>query len=659
MKRAAEAPAASPQRTIGEILLEHGYVTEEDLAAAVQRQQETGFPLGQILVEAGAITRLELASALAVQWADVAPARAPLEEQTGRPRSARRQESDDEDEEAEAPIFSYGSPAGDDAWRDEIRTAARAFAQRLDAVEQTLDELRGEAGNEPDIDVEAKFGELLGPLARHVDDTARRVEAMEAAVEEVATQARAVGESTETIREELARRAAAATSAIEELAARLEARPDGAEAAEVAALRAEVAEAAALRAEMAEVASLRTEVGHLRAEVTAFAAAPASDQAARDQVADLAARVDALADPTALEDLQRALDSLADRPASDPVLAGRVQELASRLDSLADRPASDPALAERVHELASRLEEVTERPAGDTEVTGRVDELSAIVGGLTAAVEELRARPSAEDDGFEARVDELARRVHVLADASEAAGVTEAKVDALTSQVNDVVDRVSRLQHGPDESAVTALAARLDALERSSVTKGDVPAASIDANEMAHITSQIAEATAAWEQDRTALEARIAELAARVARAPAAAGDGAAPASADATPPNEHDLNRLWFAVERLSLQLTEHHRTLGMLMGGAGGEGQLEALAGRVEILERLGGAPAPSDGSAAPAAGGGAAYGDVAALARRVEEVALASEASREKILTQIEQMMSSLDWRFQRLESGGQAA
>jgi DNA repair exonuclease SbcCD ATPase subunit len=659
VKRVAPAPAASPQRTIGEILLEHGYVTEEDLAAAVQRQEETGFPLGQILVEAGAITRLELASALAVQWADVAPARAPLEEQVGRPRSARREESDDE-EDAEAPIFSYGSAAGDDAWRDEIRTAARAFAQRLDAVEQTLDELRGEAGNEPDVDVEAKFSELLGPLARHVDETARRAEAMEAAVEAVAAQSRAVGESTESIREELARRAAAATAAIEELAGRLEQRPDGAEAAEVAALRAEVAETAALRAEIAEAAALRTEVAHLRAEVTAFAATPASDEAVRDQVADLAARVDVLADPTALEDLRRALDSLADRPASDPVLAGRIQELASRLDSLADRPASDPVLAARVQELASRLDEAAEIPAGDSEVAGRVDELSAIVGRLTAVVEELRARPSTEDDGFEARVDELARRVHVLADASEAAGATEAKVDALTSQLNDVVDRLSRIQHAPDESAISALAARLDALERSSTTNGEAPAAIADATEMAQLTTQIAEATAAWEQDRAGLEKRIAELAQRVARAPAAApaADGSAPASTDATPPNEHDLNRLWFAVERLSLQLTEHHRTLGMLMGGAGGEGQLEALAARIEILERVGGAPRPADGSP-PAAGDGAAYGDVAALARRVEEVALASEASREKILTQIEQMMSSLDWRFQRLESGGQAA
>jgi hypothetical protein len=611
VKRAAAVPVASPQRTIGEILLEHGYVTEEDLATAVQRQQETGFPLGQILVEAGAITRLELASALAVQWADVAPARAPLEEQVGRSRSARRDE-DEDDEAAEAPLFAYAPPAADDAWREEIRTAARAFAQRLDAVEQTLDELRGEDGGEPDVDVEAKFGELLGPLARHVDETARRVQALEGAVEELGAQSRAVGEAAESVREELARRATAATSAIEELAARLEERPEA--------------------AEPAAVESLRTEVSHLRAEVTAFAVTSAEDQTARELLADLSSRVDVLADPTALEDLRRALDSLAERPASDPVLAGRLQELASRLD------------------------EVAERPSGDTELTGRVDELSAMVGGLTTAVEELRVQPS-EDDGLEARVDELARRVHVVADASDAIAANETKLDAVASQLNDVVDRVARIQHEPDESRLAALAARLDELERWSHANGDAPAAAADgndANAMERLTTQIAEATAAWERDRAALEARVADLAKRPANAPAASGE----TSADTTAPNEHDLNRLWFAVERLSLQLTEHHRTLGMLMGGSGGEGQLDALAARVELLERLGGAPRPAgDGSTAPASGDGGAYADLSALTRRVEEVAMAPDAGRDKLLTQLEQMMSSLEWRFQRLESGGQ--
>ena len=208
--------------------------------------------------------------------------------------------------------------------RDEIRTAARAFAQRLDAVEHSLDELRGEtAAGEPDFDVEARFSDLLGPLARHVDETAHRVQALEAALEDVGTQSRAVGEAAESIREELARRATAATAAIDELAARLdEARlPEHSES-----------------VEPAELDGLRTEVAHLRAEVTAFAATQHADPTARDQLTTLSARVDALADPTALEDLRRALDALSERPTSDPVLAGRVQELAARLDDLAETP---------------------------------------------------------------------------------------------------------------------------------------------------------------------------------------------------------------------------------------------------------------------------------------------------------------------------------
>ena len=58
------------RRSIGEILLEHGYVTKEQVDAAVAEQAQSGRPLGQILVESGTITRLELASALAEQWSD-------------------------------------------------------------------------------------------------------------------------------------------------------------------------------------------------------------------------------------------------------------------------------------------------------------------------------------------------------------------------------------------------------------------------------------------------------------------------------------------------------------------------------------------------------------------------------------------------------------
>ena len=253
--------------------------------------------------------------------------------------------------------------------RDEIRTAARAFAQRLDAVEHSLDELRGEtaAEGEPDFDVEARFSDLLGPLARHVDETAHRVQALEAAVEDVGTQSRAVGEAAESIREELARRATAATAAIDELAARLdEARlPEHSES-----------------VEPAELDGLRTEVAHLRAEVTAFAATQHADPTARDQLTTLSARVDALADPTALDDLRRALDALSERPT--PIPSSPVGSRSSPHDSTTWRDAA----------------------SADAELTGRVDELSAIIASLTATVEEVRARPGG-DAGLEERVDEL------------------------------------------------------------------------------------------------------------------------------------------------------------------------------------------------------------------------------------------------------------
>ena len=61
---------APRRRTIGDILLAHGFVSEEPLAEAIAEQERTAQPLGQILVAQGVITRLELASALAEQWSD-------------------------------------------------------------------------------------------------------------------------------------------------------------------------------------------------------------------------------------------------------------------------------------------------------------------------------------------------------------------------------------------------------------------------------------------------------------------------------------------------------------------------------------------------------------------------------------------------------------
>ena len=365
-----------------------------------------------------------------------------------------------------------------------------------------------------------------------------------------------------------------------------------------------------------------------------------------------------LRDPTALDELRRALDSLADQPSSDPVLAGRLDELAARLDELAARPASDPVMAERLEELAAAQEELAQRPASDPAAGARLDELAARIEGLAdpTALDELRraldsvAERPTSDPVLAGRLEELGERLEELSQRQAADPELGARVDELAARYAALAELSG---DAPVAAGSDDLAARVDEL----------------GGEAAALARRIEEAVQSWAEERTRLESRLAQIADQAGRpdaVPAAPSEPAAASTpaAETTPSAEHDLNRLWFAVERLSLQLTEHHRTLGTLMGGgASEEGRIESLAARIDRLEAGGATPLPTDGSApAPSAAGGgigAGHAELSALARKVEELAVASEAGREKLLTQIEQMMSSIDWRFQRLESGGKAA
>ena len=660
VKRAPAATApASQQRTIGEILLEHGYVTEDDLDAAIQRQQETGFPLGQILVEAGAITRLELASALAVQWADVTPAKPPSD---GPPSEERARSSRQTEARVDEQLFAYAGQPPDDAWREEVRGAARAFAQRLDALENAVDELRENDGPETgnvDVDVEG----AIAPVAGRVDQAVDRVSALESALAELRSRQDETLTALAGVREDLTRRAASVTTALESLAdqvgrsapaeavdelrvavAALAARPTGDDALS-AALEALAGRVDSLGAQVEALAD-PTALEELRGALNSMAERPAADPALAARVETLAAQVEALADPTALEDLRRALDSLDERPTSDPVLAGRIEELAgqiaqlaerpaadpelaSRLDELAAQPSIDPAIADRLDELAGRLEEIALRPQGDPDAAERLEELAARVDALAdpTALEELRRaldslveRP-ASDPVLAGRLDELAEGVEALAQAPSSDPDLAVRVGELSARIDALADG-SPGEHSPGSS--NELGARI-----------------------------------------AALETRIAELVERPEAAPAAAtAEGRETAGTGEISGREFD--RLCFAVERVSLQLTEHHRAIDMLMNGDGAgraNGQLDALVARIEALELRGAAarPAGSASDAAPvAAGDGAGFqGELHELARRIAEIDEASRLGREKLLTQIEQMMSSIDWRFQRLESGGKAA
>jgi hypothetical protein len=59
------------RRPIGQILVEKNDITEEDLAAALAEQQQTGRRLGEILIESGRTSWLALARAMAEQVLDI------------------------------------------------------------------------------------------------------------------------------------------------------------------------------------------------------------------------------------------------------------------------------------------------------------------------------------------------------------------------------------------------------------------------------------------------------------------------------------------------------------------------------------------------------------------------------------------------------------
>ena len=65
------------RRPIGEIFVELGFVTNDQLDAALVVQRETGARIGEVLVEQGSLSRLDLASALAEQWSALQKLRPP------------------------------------------------------------------------------------------------------------------------------------------------------------------------------------------------------------------------------------------------------------------------------------------------------------------------------------------------------------------------------------------------------------------------------------------------------------------------------------------------------------------------------------------------------------------------------------------------------
>jgi DNA repair exonuclease SbcCD ATPase subunit len=632
MSSGAAPKPGSPQRTIGEILLAHGYVDQEQLDKAVERQRETGFPLGQILVEAGAITRLELASALAVQWSDM-PIAVRLADDD------RRSLTTEDGAERKAII----APAIDPAWQDELNSSMRALGTRLEQLETSMVDLERRDGDElarrgieklesrlvlseellaetarrsAESVTPESLEERLGTLVAALETALARADELEAGIAPLTTRIEQIAASADRTSAELERRSSGFTDVINALSRRLEERSSAT-------------------------------LSELRAAIESFAARPAADPSLSTRVDELAHRIEAVPDATQLEELNRVVATLSERPSADPLLAARVEQLAHRLEQLAARPSGEPGLADRVAALAARVDAGPDAFAYQ-EVSRQVSSL----------LEKPSADPAigARVDALEHRAAELSELVHANA-RDQTSGELEAvrarlgMLEEATAQLDELVDRVARL--------TTESESRRDPspeLEGRLAEQSKAPDS---------LAERLAEATHSWTSDRAALEHRLAELAARIDRTentaralPAATMVPGASQQPDASAAD--DLNRLWFAVERISLQLTEHHRDIDQLLASGQSDGRLEELAARLDDLEDRG-SPSPAampagDGGQTVAGDGGAG---ARALARKLGELEKSAKAEREKLLTQIEQMLGSFEWRLQRLESTGAAA
>lgn len=664
------------RRTIGAILRSHGYVSDFQLQEAADVQARTGKPLGQVLVEAGVITRLELASALAEQWSE----------------SSDWMHSPGSDHLSDASVASAG--IGLTAERHE--PDAGVLAARLSNVESSLQELlRSEPATAPLEHAVADLARRLTMLEPTLAELERRTasavdaEALESHLTELAA---AVGEA--------AKRATAASEGITQLGSAITALQDRSaqldevpRTEEIAELRAQVAELlgrpagdpeSTVRIDRLaeEVSALRADsrVPRLEATVAELAVRPSESAALAERLDELARRVDALvveagsrAGGEVPDELRLAIEELASRPPVDAALSARVDEIARRMSEL-------PSVSD-VRRLDQNVAAVS------SQLDKQIDDLSTRLGGLASpvdlaalqdAVDALSHRPEG-DPSLSDRLSGLAERVDALGGPDHLRALDD-RVDALSSQLDAVAQSLASHSAGPQPAQAEAVAAldskiadldlRLSALADSAGSVGgdealptDV-AARLESAEHASqgLSAELSRTAEIWYAGRAELEARLERLEGRIAaRSASVAADGSPQPQPHVI---EQEVERVLMAVERLGLHLSEHDRALAELMSRRG-PSKVEELAARIDELETYGiasgaaAAATPGDNSGAAPPVSLADTRDLRAelrsLTRQVSELEDTSKTDREKFLTQLERMASSIDWRIRRIESG----
>ena len=503
---------ASDMRPIGEIFVDHGFVSADELERALAVQRETGQRLGEALVSQGSITRLELASALAEQWAGVQKLRppAPLDAEAGAAPATGPLR----------PPVSVQHPAAAAAEMDELRG-------ELDRLRDSLDELRADLAG---VATEEAVGHGLAEVRRELDELAARTSgdlALDTRVAELALRLDGLMPPPEidlaSIHAEL--------FTLREAVRALEQRPAAAPEVEAVAHRLDAVEARL--SDGTEQHRLRTAVAELQAEVAALGK---EERARVDAVVERLLELEMrLPHPAVLEELTRDVAGLLARPERDARIEQRLDELSAALQELAGRPgvSADESLPSRLAEVERRVAETASeqdvRQAFDAvqaemrDVAARLamlpGELAA--GGeleeLRASLAELAARP-AGDPALAARVDELAAPLEDVA--ALRAGLDELRqalaeqAAALTGirQDDTLASRLAELERGLAEAAPAqdvreAFDAVREELREAAARLEEVPESGELRGELDELRSAVAELDE--------LRSAVAELAAR------------------------------------------------------------------------------------------------------------------------------------------------
>ena len=155
------------RRPLGEIFVELGFVSSDQLDAALEAQRETGARIGEILVEQGSLTRLDLASALAEQWSALqklrppAPVAGPQPWQNGVPVAPPAEQGWSADDRAvvaglEERLRAVERAAGATPWQEDLRLVTSDLRAAVSAVEERIEASgRGPANAELVVALEA------------------------------------------------------------------------------------------------------------------------------------------------------------------------------------------------------------------------------------------------------------------------------------------------------------------------------------------------------------------------------------------------------------------------------------------------------------------------------------------------------------------------